>query len=100
MELDKPRECEECKLRNGSGVPFRRSQDSDLSLRSEVASLRDEVATLKEALTAQMQVFSDERKKWERDVSHSHLYSKNERIVPNPAKCQSGGIDSSDGNKS
>ncbi|KHJ84319.1 hypothetical protein OESDEN_15970 [Oesophagostomum dentatum] len=26
MELDKPRECEECKLRNGSGVPFRRSQ--------------------------------------------------------------------------
>ncbi|VDO20224.1 unnamed protein product [Haemonchus placei] len=41
---------------------------SDVSLRSEVASLRDEVATLKEALTAQMQVFTDERKKWEREV--------------------------------
>ncbi|CAJ0610473.1 unnamed protein product [Cylicocyclus nassatus] len=67
LELDKPRECEECRLRNGSAAAFRRTQDGDVSLRSEVASLRDEVATLKEALTAQMQVFTDERKKWERD---------------------------------
>ncbi|KAK5967401.1 hypothetical protein GCK32_016292, partial [Trichostrongylus colubriformis] len=42
-------------------------ESSDVSLRGEVASLRDEVATLKEALTAQMQVFTDERKKWERE---------------------------------
>ncbi|EYC40774.1 hypothetical protein Y032_0598g460 [Ancylostoma ceylanicum] len=67
MELDKPRECEECRQRNGSGPMLRRPQEADVSLRSEVASLRDEVATLKEALTAQMQVFSDERKKWERE---------------------------------
>ncbi|XGW34964.1 hypothetical protein V3C99_018758 [Haemonchus contortus] len=68
MEMDKPRECDECRQRH-SGPLSRRTQDSsDVSLRSEVASLRDEVATLKEALTAQMQVFTDERKKWERET--------------------------------
>ncbi|KAK6759994.1 hypothetical protein RB195_021503 [Necator americanus] len=67
MELDKPKECEECRQRNGCAPVLRRAQECDNSLRSEVASLRDEVATLKEALTAQMQVFSDERKKWERE---------------------------------
>ncbi|VDM61950.1 unnamed protein product [Angiostrongylus costaricensis] len=73
MENNKPRECEECRQRTHSGPPLKRSLvsifDSDNSLRGEVASLRGEVATLKEALTAQMQVFSDERKKWDREVS-------------------------------
>ncbi|PIO70258.1 hypothetical protein TELCIR_07896 [Teladorsagia circumcincta] len=68
MEMEKPRECDECRQRH-SGPLSRRTQDSsDGSLRGEVASLRDEVATLKEALTAQMQVFTDERKKWEREA--------------------------------
>ncbi|KAE9415571.1 hypothetical protein Angca_000588, partial [Angiostrongylus cantonensis] len=67
MEMNKPRECEECRQRTHSGPPLKRSLDSDNSLRGEVASLRDEVAILKEALTAQMQVFSDERKKWDRE---------------------------------
>ncbi|WKY16414.1 hypothetical protein Q1695_001231 [Nippostrongylus brasiliensis] len=69
MELDKPKECDECRQRSSGGPLSRRTQDSDGgALRGEVASLRDEVATLKEALTAQMQVFSDERKKWEREA--------------------------------
>ncbi|VDL72689.1 unnamed protein product, partial [Nippostrongylus brasiliensis] len=72
MELDKPKECDECRQRSSGGPLSRRTQDSDGgALRGEVASLRDEVATLKEALTAQMQVFSDERKKWERESSDS-----------------------------
>lgn len=58
---------------NGAIFQF---QDPDASLRGEVASLRNEVATLKEALTAQMQVFSDERKKWEHEV-RSTLTSRN-----------------------
>lgn len=68
MEIDKPQECDECRQRNSAGPLPRRTQDPDASLRGEVASLRNEVATLKEALTAQMQVFSDERKKWEHEA--------------------------------
>ncbi|KAK5983251.1 hypothetical protein GCK32_015516 [Trichostrongylus colubriformis] len=55
MELDKPRECDECRQRHSGPLSRRSQESSDVSLRSEVASLRDEVATLKEALTAQMQ---------------------------------------------
>ncbi|KAK6053228.1 hypothetical protein COOONC_09262 [Cooperia oncophora] len=68
MEMEKARECDECRQRHSGPLSRRTQESSDTLLRGEVASLRDEVATLKEALTAQMQVFTDERKKWDHEV--------------------------------
>ncbi|KJH44153.1 hypothetical protein DICVIV_09829 [Dictyocaulus viviparus] len=67
MEMKNLQKCEECRQLCALSSPPKQSQNSDISLRNEVASLRDEVDALKKALNVQMQMFSDEKKNWERE---------------------------------
>lgn len=69
--MDSIGNCENCKTHRPIPAP-RMLKENDRELRTEVDGLKGEVSTLRQQLNQQMQMFSDERRRWEADRNVSN----------------------------
>uniref|UniRef100_A0A1I7XUU8 PH domain-containing protein n=1 Tax=Heterorhabditis bacteriophora TaxID=37862 RepID=A0A1I7XUU8_HETBA len=68
QEINRPSTCSECRQRQKLISAPKQIMELELNLRSEVADLREEVTSLKQTLIGQIELFSEERKKWENEL--------------------------------